>query len=73
MSDRICLMCREWYFHAGSPEYSSWTPAEEAESGCRQGVWCADFLVDAEDDWRGYMKKAETCEMFVPVDIEGAP
>jgi len=61
-----CLFCEHFYFHSGTPEYSEYTPAENAEIYCKKGFWNLDVYKTAES-LREIMDKAKTCKEYIEV------
>jgi hypothetical protein len=58
--DRLCLWCKHFDLHTGSPGYSEWTPGSEFSIYCRKRVW--DF--DLGDDFYATIRKAEGCQHY---------
>ena len=63
-----CIMCKNWWFDPGTPDYSEYTPGDDWESKCTiDGGWRVSGGSVSESDWREKIKTAETCEHFVEV------
>lgn len=37
MSERLCLVCKHFYFDGGQPRWSDLTPGTDASFGCQKG------------------------------------
>jgi len=62
-----CLFCKQFYFSAGSPWYSEYTPGYEATWGCQQNVWEIDDMMDNTEDVRKKMLTAGQYKKFEPI------
>jgi len=66
---RVCLLCKHFFFDAGHPRYSEYTPAEEWEAGCHVKAWRMSGHDDIDENmYRRNMLRAQTCDSYEQVD-----
>jgi len=72
--ERLCVICRSFYFDGGSPGYSELTPGSDASMSCSAGMWdkkagCGYFdltHIGSAKEYRELIRQAATCPLFSP-------
>lgn len=67
---KLCLWCEEFYFDNGKPDWSEYTPGEDAEMGCFKNIYTIYLTEDTLKKYRKCILLAENCEHYVQVEME---
>lgn len=65
---KTCVLCKHIYMESGSPDYSEYTPGEDAMIYCQRGKWRVNLYRDYTETYREKLLSAETCELFEEYD-----
>ena len=61
-----CVFCKHFCFSLGTPDYSDYTPGEDASLSCDKEYWdIRNYEDDCERKFREALKLAQTCKEFV--------
>lgn len=63
--ERVCIMCRYFYFDSGSPGFSEMTPGSDAFMECYKKHW--DISLHCEETQKSFREKllmAKSCDDF---------
>lgn len=61
---KTCLECKYLNVASGDPGYSEYTPGYEWAMECSKDVWSIDPWSASTDQFRQWMRSAETCSKF---------
>ena len=62
--EKICILCKHWYFSSGEPGYSEYTPGADSDTGCYKDHWEIRTYYDETKEYRQKLLSAQTCPDF---------
>ena len=66
--EKLCVFCKSFVMSPQESDWSELTPGASAEIGCiKYNGWTLG-MDGEEEDFRKYIKTAETCTDYDPVD-----
>lgn len=68
--EKLCIMCKHFYFESGHPGYSEVTPGYDATIGCHKNLITIDLMEDTTESYRKTLLTAESCPEYESYTIE---
>lgn len=62
--EKLCIMCKHFYFESGDPDYSEVTPGYDATMGCHKNLITIDLMSDNTESYRKSLLIAEACPEY---------